>query len=215
MGNSDDKSALQSFKELWATTIVIAVFLLVLAISVSYYIVGKNHAYVLRSDNDFQQTLSGQPTNIIVLGSGVTPDGEPRPVLQQRLETTVDLYKKYPVKKIIVSGYFPYDTYNEPQAMKNYLISQQVPSSTITQDTNGNNTAATCIRAATEFDIQTAIVVTQPGHIDRTIYLCRALGIETYGYPAEITGDYSAQIMQSIREAFANIKAVVDVQLRL
>ena len=202
-----------AFKNVFVITVVLLTLVLIASIGASYYIVGKNHAYVLRSDSDVQQSLSGQPTNIIVLGSGITPEGEPRPVLQQRLDSAVSLYERYPVNQIIVSGYFPYDTYNEPEAMKNYLVSQKVPSSVITQDTNGNNTSATCRQAATEFDIQSAIVVTQPGHIDRTIYLCRALGIETYGYPAEITGSYSAQIMQSIREAFANIKAVVDVQV--
>ena len=50
---------------------------------------------------------------IIVPGCGVYPDGEPTPLLSDRLDIAIYLYKKGVAPKILMSGDHYYDNYNE------------------------------------------------------------------------------------------------------
>ena len=208
-----DQSAMSRAGNTLALLIIAAVLFVIGSVAVAYYIVSRYHQYVSWSTTELVSVVPDLPSTAIVLGSGITPAGEPRPILKQRLDATVELHSKGLLDRIIVSGYHPYKTYNEPVAMERYLVDKGVPKEIIQKDTNGDNTFATCYQSKTEFGVDRAIVITQPSHLDRAIYLCRSLGIEAYGYPAELNVTRSSDIMQSVRESISNVKAVYEVGL--
>ncbi len=129
-----------------------------------------------------------------------------------RLDIALRLYQAGRVKAILVSGDHGRWTYDEPDAMKTYLLARGVPTGRIVPDYAGFDTYDSCARAKRIFGVTQAIVVTQGFHIDRAIALCRTLGVDATG-----VADYSARIYtgpwrrDQIRERGATVKAVYDV----
>jgi SanA protein len=176
----------------------------------AYWHIGKYHDYVKSSTN---LTELKQPITMVVLGSGVTPEGEPRPILRERLRTAVSVHTSIEVSQIIVSGYTDGDKYNEPDSMRRFLVANGVSEDVIQTDFNGTNTYATCHELSNTFKVEDLLIITQPSHLDRAIFLCRSKGIQAYGYAAPISQSRSSQIMQSFREALGNVKAISDVYI--
>ena len=84
--------------------------------------------------------LEGTQTDyIMVLGAGIEPDGSPSPVLQERLDTAIELYQNHNAKQIIVSGGMD-EAQSEISAMFNYLIEKDIPEEDVLCDTLGVNT---------------------------------------------------------------------------
>ncbi|WP_233188377.1 SanA/YdcF family protein [Actinomyces qiguomingii] len=148
----------------------------------------------------------------IVLGASVYSTGEPSPWLRYRLDVAVDLYDSGRVDAILVSGDNGHETYNEPVAMYEYLVSAGIPAEAIAVDYAGFDTYATCVRAHDVFGVSEAIVVSQDFHEPRAVTLCRAVGVEATG-----VGDTRARANRStwtyswLRERGAVIKAAWDV----
>lgn len=192
--------------------ILIGVILFALVILGPYFIVSQYHSYVLGGE-EVGTYIDEEPKTALVLGSGLNPDGLPGDVLTERLDAGIELYQDEKINYIIVSGYYADETYDEPQAMKDYLVDAGVREQDIMEDGGGYDTLASCNRAVVELNITQAVVITQPGHIDRAIFLCRSEGMDAYGYPAEISGSGDAKLFQAAREAAGNVKAVLEVYL--
>jgi vancomycin permeability regulator SanA len=191
-----------------------ALFIAALIVAVivgSYIVVQRYHRYVIDSPQAISTALKTDRVSAIVLGSGIGADGIPGAALTQRLESAIELYKQGAINQIIVSGYNPSEYYNEPQAMENYLREVGIPLSDITQDNGGYDTYATCQGAAKSFTNRPVVMVSQPGHLDRAIFLCRSLDVQAYGYAASVSPNTQNTGYQSIREVAANVKAVLDV----
>lgn len=87
---------------------------------------------------------SGEKADIaIILGNKVNEDGTLSARLEKRLETGIELYKNYRVKKILVSGGLGKEGFYEADKMKEFLISNAIPDSVILVDNYGNNTRLT------------------------------------------------------------------------
>jgi vancomycin permeability regulator SanA len=150
-----------------------------------------------------------------VFGAALDRAGRPTAVLRDRVATAVRLYQAGRVNRLVMSGgVFPAHNYDEPQAMAAYAEELGVPSTAIVLDRGGRSTYETCYRAATVFGLKQAILVTQPFHLPRAIYLCDALGIQTRGVAAEL-GRYrrSTLLIWNLRELLANANALVQVHL--
>ena len=79
-----------------------------------------NHNYqskIFDKTNDVPETYAA-----LVLGAGVYKNGEPSPILQDRLNAAVDLYNSGKVTKLIVSGDNRFTHYDEPTVMKDFLV---------------------------------------------------------------------------------------------
>ena len=76
----------------------------------------------------------------IVLGAAVNPSGEPSPWLRYRLDTAARLYHSGRVEALLVSGDNGRENYNEPVAMRNYLVSAGIPAEAIALDYAGFDT---------------------------------------------------------------------------
>lgn len=194
-------------------TIICLVVLVVVFVLASNIIVNRYQQYVLANPSEVNSVMTGDPATAVVLGSGVDADGNPGEVLVERLNSAIELYDNGSINQIIVSGYVPTDGFSEPQVMQDYLIAEGIPEEKIIQDLGGYDTFATCRQTANTHRSEKAVFISQNSHIDRVLYLCRSLGIEAYGYAAEIDSNGANIIFQTVRETAANAKAVIDVIL--
>ena len=141
---------------------------------------------------------------IIVLGGGIRKT-EPSPLLQDRLDKAIELYKEGLAPKIIMSGDHGTKEHDEVNVMKNYAIKNGVPSEDVFMDHAGFSTYDTMYRAKEVFGVEKAVIVTQKYHIYRSVYIANNLGIDAYGVPAE---DIKHQwpIYREFREVLARDK---------
>lgn len=148
----------------------------------------------------------------IVLGASVYASGEPSPWLRYRLDTAAQLYESGRVDAILVSGDNGQTTYNEPDAMRTYLVSIGVPEQAIAMDYAGFDTYDTCVRAKEIFGVDQALVVTQDFHEPRAVSLCRAAGVATQGVAdTRADADRGTWWRSWARERVAVVKAAWDV----
>jgi SanA protein len=148
----------------------------------------------------------------LVLGAGLWADGSPTPALRDRVETAVDLYKAGKVKKLLMSGDNRFVNYNEPGAMNHLAIQLGVPAEDIVLDYAGRRTYDSCYRAKEIFDVKQAVIVTQRFHLDRSLFLCDAMGIPSVGIVAD-RRVYQTLPWWEFREVFATAAAWWDVNI--
>jgi len=148
---------------------------------------------------------------VLVLGAGVYGDGEPTLVLEGRLRTALELYQSGKVRWFLVSGDNRHSTYNEPQAMRRWLIKQGVPLTNIVSDYAGLRTWDSLKRAQAVFGLRQVVVVTSDFHLPRALYLADHMGLRAWGVPAK-TDDrpWAARIRFWTREYIARHLALWD-----
>lgn len=123
---------------------------------------------------------------ILVLGAYVFPDGTPSHMLNDRLTVGYGLYTQGKAPKIIVSGDHGQKTYDEVNAMKDFLRNKGVPEEDIFMDHAGFSTYESMYRARDIFKADKLIVVTQEYHLKRAVFIARELGLEAYGVPSDL-----------------------------
>ena len=149
---------------------------------------------------------------VVVFGAGLTAEGNPTAVLQDRVATAADLYFSGKVEKILMSGDNRFINYNEPGAMSAYAVELGVPEEDIVLDYAGRRTYDTCYRAVEIFQLSEAILVTQQFHLPRALYSCEKLGLKTVGVSADLR-TYRDSGYWSIREIPACLTAFFQVHL--
>lgn len=148
----------------------------------------------------------------LVLGTKVGPDGTPSPFLTGRLELARRLFDAGKVRVILVSGDNMNADYNEPDAMRRWLVDRGVPADKVVLDHAGFDTYDSCARAKRIFGVDRATVVTQSFHLPRAVSLCRHLGIDANGVGDETAKRHAQRWwVSSAREYGACVKAAVDV----
>lgn len=151
----------------------------------------------------------------LVLGAGVLADGTPSPFLAARLDLARELLADGKVAVLLVSGDNRTDSYDEPTAMKRYLVAAGVPEERIVTDHAGRDTYDSCARARRIFGLDRVTVVSQSYHVPRAVAICSALGVESVGVGDETVRRWPAAWREGVlREVFANVKAVADVVTR-
>lgn len=146
----------------------------------------------------------------IVLGASVKSNGNLSIMLRDRVESALFLYNEGKVKRFLLSGDNGNKNYNEPLAMKKYLMERGVPEDHIYLDYAGFDTYDTMYRSRAIFEVNSAIIVTQEFHLPRALFIARKMGFDYAGY----TGDkriYAHQDYNARRELLANVKAYVEL----
>jgi vancomycin permeability regulator SanA len=148
----------------------------------------------------------------IVFGAGLRADGEPTQWLAHRLDAAAELYRSGRVSALLVTGAGGSQEYNEPVAMRRYLVGEGVPARRIVSDGAGFNTWDSCTRAHSVFGVTEALLVSQDFHIPRALALCQAAGIDAWGVgvPEWTSGVY---VFSVLREMAAAARAVWDVHV--
>jgi SanA protein len=150
---------------------------------------------------------------VIVLGASVRANGNLSPILKDRVESALQLYTEGKVKRFLLSGDNDTKEYNEPEAMKEYLIDRGVPQDHIFLDYAGFDTYSSMYRASAIFEVKEAVVVTQNFHLPRALYIARNLGLNYVGY----VGDkhvYTHEGANKKRELLANVKAYLELTFK-
>lgn len=178
---------------------------IILAVAI---VVATNMYTVISTRDDVHRVSSFYNRNadaVVVLGASVFADGTPSDILADRLEVAADLYKAGAAREIIVSGDNTDAHYNESDAMRDYLVSLDVPEEDIVVDHLGTDTYASIYRAKNAYGANDIVVVTQAYHLYRALMIADGLGMEAGGVAAD-KGEYEGQTEYSVREMLARTK---------
>ncbi|HCT80544.1 MAG TPA: hypothetical protein DGT23_29060 [Micromonosporaceae bacterium] len=148
----------------------------------------------------------------LVLGAQIYGDGTPSAFLEARLALARDLYRAGKVRAVLVSGDNMNFDYNEPDAMRAWLIAQGVPADKVVADYAGFDTSDSCQRARRIFGATALIVLTQSFHVRRAVALCRGAGIDAVGVGDDSVAVYRRPwLAGTMREQGATVKALIEV----
>ena len=146
----------------------------------------------------------------IVFGGGIHANGQPSDALRDRLDTAIELYEAGKVDRLLLTGDNSFENYNEPGVMINYARAKGVPFEHIQPDYGGRRTYDSCYRARHIFELEEAILVTQRFHLPRALFLCRGMGINANGVPAD-KQTYVRIVWFQVREIGATLQAPIDL----
>lgn len=187
----------------------VLLILLILAIaggaavlSINAYVVHSTAKQILTPEN--AAALSDVDC-ILVLGCYVHENGQPSAMLADRLQRGVTLYNAGTSPKLLMSGDHGRTAYDEVNAMKQYALDSDVPSTDIFMDHAGFSTYESLYRTRDIFQAKKIVIVTQRYHLHRALHIANALGLEAYGVDADYRS-YSGQFNRDIREILARNK---------
>ncbi len=194
---------------LWSLIAVAVLVLLTgLALLAANLIVIRGaHDYIAQSPEDAPHAQCA-----IVLGARVYADGKPYPMLADRLEVGIRLYKLGKVDKLLLSGDHGQTTYDEVNVMLDYVVARGIPEEDVFTDHAGFDTYDTMYRARDVFQVETAIIVTQGFHLSRAVYTARTLGLEATGVASDLR-PYFNETRNATREMLARVKAILDLHI--
>lgn len=180
----------------------ITVVLIVLVSAVTIHVQNFSKPYIVNAESKEKPTCY----TAIVLGASVRRDGSLSPVLLDRVNSALELYKSGKVKRFLLSGDHGQTDYDEVNTMKKHLIKAGVDSADIFLDHAGFDTYSTMVRAKEVFKVDSTYIVTQRYHLYRAVYIARKIGLNANGYVAD-KRKYSAIIKYTLREWLANVKS--------
>jgi vancomycin permeability regulator SanA len=181
-----------------------------IVIAANYIWIGRYDTYMTTSVDSLS---SVNPPVGIVFGGGVL-NGKPRPLLRDRLDAATRLLEAGKVRKLLLSGDNRFVNYDEPQAMKDYLVHEKhIGPNKLQVDDAGRSTYETCERAKKTFGLDRAILVSESTHLPRAIYTCRSFGIEATGLSSDGQSSAGLKVGQRFREVLARTKATINIYI--
>ncbi|MEV8631068.1 ElyC/SanA/YdcF family protein [Streptosporangium sp. NPDC051023] len=169
----------------------------------------SGHTAVADSSPGWMNGVPQAPT-ALVLGAAA-PGGRPSPMLARRLDVSAELYRAGKVKALLLSGDNGRSGYDEPTAMRDYLLARGVPREALVLDYAGFDTWDSCVRARNVFGATTVTVVTQVFHLPRAVTLCRTAGLEAFGVGDDSATRWGALTYgYAVREFGASAKGFLD-----
>jgi len=162
--------------------------------------------------------ISKIPPRETALVLGTSPkmrSGISNPYFTARMDAAALLYHHGKIRKIIVSGEKS-QGYDEPAAMKNYLIYQEgVPEQIITEDPHGFKTQSSIRNCLVKYNQKDVIIVSQGFHNLRALFYAQNSGMNALGFDAQdVLANQSFYRNQS-REFLARVQAVVFYLLNI
>jgi uncharacterized SAM-binding protein YcdF (DUF218 family) len=132
------------------------------------------------------QDLAQPADAIIVLGARVEPNGEPGPDLRSRTLHGVRLFQRGLAYYLICTGGYRNDRFSAASVARDLAISQGVPAHRILLADGSMTTREDAMSArqlAASYNVQTAILVSHPLHLERARILFEEEGIGVYPSP--------------------------------
>ncbi|WP_297984593.1 ElyC/SanA/YdcF family protein [uncultured Chryseobacterium sp.] len=194
------KIILDIFKSFFAT-IELAVLLMLLA---------NIWVFALTNGRSYNK-ISKIPPRETALVLGTSPkmkSGLANPYFVYRMDAAALLYHHGKVKKIIVSGEKS-KGYDEPTAMRNYLVYQEgVPEEIITMDTKGFKTQLSVKRCKEIYEQNNIIIVSQGYHNLRALFFARSINMNALAFDAQESQRPESFYRNQSREFLARVLAV-------
>lgn len=187
--------------------------LLLLSIELGVLLIILANAWVFALTNGRTYTkISKIPPREIALVLGTSPkmrSGISNPYFTKRMDAAALLYHHGKIKKIIVSGEKS-KGYNEPAAMKNYLVYEEgVPEEIIIEDPKGFNTYKSILRCKNVYKSKNVIIVSQGFHNLRALFFARNNNMNALGFDAQDVNKPESFYRNQAREVLARVAAVV------
>jgi uncharacterized SAM-binding protein YcdF (DUF218 family) len=137
-----------------------------------------------------------RPADAIVVLGAAQYDGRPSPVFEARLEHAVALWKEGIASHFVVTGgKLPGDRTTEAAVARAYAIAHGVPETAIFGEDEAHNTLSSLTAVADQMQkrgLETAVIVSDPTHMLRSLRMAEDLGIVAWGSPtttSPIAGD--------------------------
>jgi SanA protein len=162
---------------------------------------------------DRVEDVPTRPVGLVLGVSRRTSDGRyANPHFTHRIAAAAKLYHAGKVKHLLVSGDNHTAGYDEPSDMRDALVARGVPAHAITLDYAGLRTLDSVVRAKVVFGQSRLVIVSEPFHNARALFLCRHHGIDAVAFNAE---PVSVRVSRwaHLREYLARVKAVLDVYI--
>lgn len=195
--------------------IIIIAVVTVLVFGMSVYVTITTSANIAGTDKGNgidQETIdeckSIDPQCILVLGCAVWASNEPSPMLKDRMDTAIELYRNGLAPKLLLSGDNSVKEYSEPDCMLAYALKQGVPAEDIFLDFAGFSTYDSIYRAKAVFRADRIVVVTQKYHLFRALKISDALGMTAKGV-ASNQQKYTKRCFREAREVLARDKDLI------
>lgn len=172
------------------------------------------HVVVAASRHTFAAADVPAADCIVVPGARIFGDGQPYPMLADRLAAAHDLFARGKAKCIVLSGRGGGGIgADEVGAMRRWLLERGVPADALIDDALGLRTLDTMRRCRTQYGMRSAIVVTNAFHVARSVFLARSVGLDAVGVEApELTGYSNATMLKNQgREVLARVWAWLEV----
>ncbi|KMQ72501.1 SanA/YdcF family protein [Chryseobacterium koreense] len=162
--------------------------------------------------------ISKIPPRETALVLGTSPkmkSGISNPYFVSRMDAAALLYHHGKVKRIIVSGEKS-SGYDEPKAMKNYLVYEEgVPEEIITEDPNGFKTQLSIKNCKEVFKQNDVIIVSQGFHNLRALFYARNSDMNALGFDAQDVLSNRSYYRNQSREFLARVVAVIYFVLNI
>jgi vancomycin permeability regulator SanA len=179
------------------------------------------HLYIAKSYGQYVFENSDNITDQkvgVVLGAQVVRNSVPSTVLRKRLDAAIELYRGGKIESLVMSGDGLAENYNEARVMREYALAAGIPAADVIEDTSGLRTYYSCYGAKNTFNLDKLVIISQPDHVLRAVYICRKLGIDAVGYAAEefiVPRISESYLRYVIRERLALINAWFQVGFTL
>ena len=156
--------------------------------------------------------ISKIPPRETALVLGTSPkmkSGVSNPYFTSRMDAAALLYHHGKIKQIIVSGEKS-KGYDEPAAMKDYLIYQEgVPENIIIEDPKGFKTQTSIKNCLVVYRQKDVIIVSQGFHNLRALFYARNSGMNALGFDAQDVSANKSYYRNQSREFLARVVAVI------
>lgn len=185
--------------------VILGVITGVLVMGINTYVVQKTQKDIYTYDQFAAGDQDEIADAVIVLGAYVGEEGQLSAILKERLDNGIALYHAGYTNRILMSGDHGRVDYDEVKAMKDYAVSQGVPSEHVFMDHAGFSTYETMYRARDIFEAKNVIISTQKYHLPRAVYIAGQLGLEAKGVICD-KKVYSGAAYRWAREVLARNK---------
>lgn len=181
-----------------------------------YYVHYQVHSYderIITKIDNLDTSRWNKPRVAIVFGASVYSNGDLSPVLEDRVDTAIQLYNAKKVDRILVSGDNRHPSYNEPKTMREYILNHAVEPRDVLIDFSGRSTYETCIRAREVFGLRRAVLVSQGYHLPRALFIANRIGLDAVGMAGDLRLNQEIDY-HSAREWAAEVKAYYNLNFR-
>ncbi|WP_102346770.1 YdcF family protein [Bacillus sp. Marseille-P3661] len=168
----------------------------------------------------FSDEVHLEKTDVAVVLGAAAWDNEPSPVLRERINHSIWLYKNDYVDKIIFTGgKGKLDKYAESEVARDYAIENNVNAEDILIETKSQITEENLKYAyeiAVEKNFNTFTIVSDPLHMKRAILMAKNIGMEAYSSPTQssVYKTLKSKVPFFLRELFFYIGYIFSLPFR-
>lgn len=181
--------------------------------NIVHEVTGKDASDYIIDKEDKEKIEEISPQCIMVLGCGIKDYNTPTPMLKDRLDTGIALYKQGIAPKLMLTGDNGTITHNEIHVMLQYALKAGIPPKDIFCDHAGFSTYDSVYRGKSIFQINSMVVVTQKYHLYRSLHIAEGMGIKVKGVASE-QKIYEGQSARDFREVLARGKDFFKTKIK-